>query len=260
MTSPNLQDYQPPTDLLAGKVIAVTGAGDGIGRVAALTCAKHGATVILLGRTIQKLEKVYDEIESLGCPQAAIYPINFEGAVEKDYDDMAVALDKEFGKLDGLLHNAAILGPRTPLTHFNAESWQSVMQVNATAPFLMTKALSPLLEKAPHASIIFTGSSVGYEGRAFWGAYAASKAAIENMMQTLSSELSDTTNIRVNSINPGATRTKMRALAYPGENPNTLKTPEDIMSSYLFLLGDDSMEISGKQIQAQPKDGQPSIR
>ncbi|MEX1034136.1 MAG: YciK family oxidoreductase [Cellvibrionaceae bacterium] len=251
MSTAEAANYQAPKDLLKGKVIAVTGAGDGIGRAAAQSYAAHGASIILLGRTVKKLEAVYDVIKTEGHPQAAIYPIDFEGASEDDYNNMATAFQKEFGKLDGILHNASELGPRTSLGQYSAEIWQRILQVNTTAPFLMTKALIPLLEKAPQASIIFTGSSVGYKGRAFWGAYAVSKAAVENMMQIFSAELSDTTNIRVNSINPGATRTKMRASAYPAEDPRTLKTPEQIMGAYLYLMGDESVGISGEQVRAQ---------
>lgn len=240
-------DYTPSEKNLDGKVIIVTGAGAGIGRTAALTFSKQGATVVLLGRTIQKLEKVYDEIEAAGGPQPAIYPINFEGACEKDYEDMAQALFDEFGKVDGLLHNAADLGERTPLTNYAADTWTRVMQVNVNAPFMLTKALLPVMEKAEQGSIIFTGSSVGYEGRAFWGAYAASKAANENMMQTLAQELDGTTRIRVNSINPGATRTQMRAAAYPGENPADVKSADDLMPLYLYLISDDSLGTTGQQ-------------
>lgn len=239
--------YTPPSDLLRDKILLVTGAGDGIGRTAAKTFAAHGATVILLGRTLQKLEMVYDEIEAAGHPQPAIYPVNFEGAVEKDYLDMCNALDEEFGRLDGILHNAAMLGQRTPIASYAANVWQQVMQINVTAPFLLTKALLPLLERAPNASLLFTGSGVGLQGRAYWGAYAASKAAMENLMQTLADELHETTRIRANSINPGATRTRMRAAAYPAENPAGVKTAEALMPAYLYLMGDDSVGVSGQQ-------------
>jgi NAD(P)-dependent dehydrogenase (short-subunit alcohol dehydrogenase family) len=253
MSNKDFSNYQAPAALLQDKVIVVTGAGDGIGRAAALSFAAHGATVILLGRTVKKLEAVYDEIEAGGGPQAAIYPINFEGATEKDYNEMAAALQKEFGKLDGLLHNASDLGSRNPLSQYPEETWQKILQVNTTAPFLMTKALLPLLEAAPQASVIFTGSSVGYKGRAYWGAYAVSKAAVENMMQIFAAELAEATNIRVNSINPGASRTRMRALAYPGEDPRTLKKPEEILGVYLYLMGDESVGTRGEQFLAQPK-------
>ena len=246
-------DYRPSSGLLANKIIAVTGAGAGIGRAAALGFAQHGATVILLGRTIKKLEAVYDAIVAEGGAEPAIYPINFEGAAETDYEDMAANFAKEFNCLDGLLHNASDLGQRTPLSQYSAKVWTAVLQTNVTAQFLMTKALLPLLDKSPNASLIFTGSSVGYQGRAFWGAYAVSKAATENMMQIWAAELEEVTHIRVNSINPGATRTKMRANAYPGEEPSKLKKPEEILGVYYYLMGDDSIGVTGQQFLAQKK-------
>ncbi len=249
----DLLNYRADKDLLKDRVIAVTGASDGIGRSASLAYAAHGATVVLLSRTIPKLETVYDEIEAAGYPQPAIYPINFEGALEKDYDDMQQTLENEFGRLDGLLHNASELGQRTPIGRYSAEVWQRVLQVNVTAPFLMTKALLPLMEKSTDASLIFTGSSVGFKGRAFWGAYSVSKAATENLVQILAAEHDQTTPVRINSINPGATRTKMRAAAYPAEDPASVKSPEDLMGLYLYLMGPDSKGISGQQFEAQPK-------
>lgn len=241
-------DYTAGAELLRDKVILVTGASEGIGRTAAKTFAAHGATVILLGRTLAKLETVYDEIEAAGHPQPAIYPMNFEGVAEKDFLDMFTALDDEFGRLDGILHNASELGQRTPVSNYASDVWQRVMQVNLTAPFMLTKALLPLLEKAAHASVVFTGSSVGLQGRAYWGAYAASKAGTENLMQTLADELHEITRIRVNSFNPGATRTRMRATAYPAENPQSVKEPAALMPAYLYLMGDDSVGISGQQL------------
>lgn len=235
-------NYQPRSDLMQDRIIAITGAGDGIGLTAARTFAAHGATVILMGRTIQKLEMVYDDIVNAGHPQPAIYPINFEGACAKDYEDLCQALFDEFGRLDGLLLNAADLGERTPLTNYSVDTWQRVMQVNVNAPFMMVKALIPLMEKSSAGRILFTGSSVGYEGRAFWGAYAASKAAQENLMQTLAQELDGIAPIRVNSVNPGATRTRMRAAAYPGENPADVKMPEQLMPLYLYLMSEDCRE------------------
>jgi NAD(P)-dependent dehydrogenase (short-subunit alcohol dehydrogenase family) len=235
-------NYQPAEQLLRNKIILVTGAGDGIGKVAAMTFAAHGATVVLLGRTLPKLEMVYDEIEAAGYPQPAIYPINFEGAVEKDYLDMCDTLDEAFGRIDGILHNAAELGERTPISNYSVDTWLRLMQVNVNAPFMLTKALLPLLENAPQASVLFTGSSVGLRGRAFWGAYGASKAAQENLMQTLAEELEGTTRIRVNSVNPGATRTAMRAQAMPGEDPETLPHPADVAAMILPLASPELKE------------------
>lgn len=249
--SESKKTYQATPGLLKDRIILVTGAGDGIGAAAAKACAAHGATVILLGRTTRKLEKVYDEIEAAGDPKAAIYPMNLEGAAPKDYVDMAQTIENEFGRLDGLLHNASLLGTLTPLGQYNLEQWGKVMQVNLNAPYLLTCACLELLKKSDDASLLFTSSSVGRKGRAYWGAYGISKAAIENMMQTWADELESNTNIRVNSINPGATRTAMRAKAYPGEDPAVNPYPADIMNAYLYLLGPDSKGVTGQQFDAQ---------
>lgn len=245
-------DYQAPGDLLKDRIILVTGAGDGIGRAAARTFARHGATVILLGRTIAKLEKVYDEIEAAGGPQPAIFPLNFEGAVLKDYHDMAETLDKEFGRLDGILHNAGLLGRITPFEQYNPELWDQVMQVNINGPIWMTQALLPLLKSAEDASVVFTSSGVGRKGRAYWGAYAVSKFATEGFVEVLADELEHLGNVRVNSLNPGATRTQMRKQAYPGELAESLRTPEEIMPTYLWLMGPESRGHNGEQFDAQP--------
>ncbi|RTR05092.1 YciK family oxidoreductase [Halomonas nitroreducens] len=245
-------DYLPSGDLLADRVILVTGAGDGIGRTAALSFARHGATVILLGRTIAKLEAVYDEIEAEGLPQPAIFPLNFEGASLKDFHDMAETLDKEFGRLDGILHNAGLLGRITPFEQYNPELWEQVMQVNINGPIWMTQALLPLLTASKDASVIFTSSSVGRRGRAYWGAYAVSKFATEGFVEVLADEVEHLGSLRVNSLNPGATRTAMRKTAYPAEDPMTLRTPEAIMPTYLWLMGPDSRGHNGEKFDAQP--------
>ncbi|HSH48505.1 MAG TPA: YciK family oxidoreductase [Halomonas sp.] len=245
-------DYKAPPDLLAGRVILVTGAGDGIGRCAALEYARHGATVILLGRTIAKLEATYDAIEAEGLAQPAIFPLNFEGASLKDYHDMAETLHKEFGRLDGILHNAGLLGRITPFEQYNPELWAKVMQVNINGPVWMTQALLPLLQASKDASVIFTSSSVGRKGRAYWGAYAVSKFATEGFSEVLADEVEHLGTLRVNTLNPGATRTAMRQSAYPGEDPMTLRTPEEIMPTYLWLMGPDSRGHSGERFDAQP--------
>ena len=245
-------DYQAPEGLLKDRVILVTGAGDGIGRAAALGFAAKGATVILLGRTISKLEQVYDEIEALGGPEAAIYPLNFEGATWPDYQQMADRLYEEFGRLDGVLHNAGILGNITPLQGYNPALWQEVMQINFNGPVMMLQALIPVLQASEDASVILTSSSVGRQGRAFWGAYACSKFALEGFAQVMAQELENISSVRVNTLNPGATRTRMRAKAYPGENPAHLRTPEEILPTYFYLMGPDSKGVTGQQFDAQP--------
>lgn len=245
-------DYNAPAALLKDRIIMVTGAGSGIGRAAAKAYAAHGATVILLGRTISKLEAVYDEIEAAGHPMPAIVPLNLEGAAVKDYEEMAMTIEQNFGRLDGLLHNAALLGQRSPVELQDPEGWNKVMHVNVNAAFLLSRALIPLLRESGDASMIFTASSVGRKAKPYWGAYAVSKFAVEGLSQLLASELDDERhNIRVNTLNPGATRTSMRARAYPAENPNTNPAPEAIMPAYLYLMGPDSREVNGQQINAQ---------
>tara|TARA_R110001599_G_scaffold73498_1_gene203081 strand:- start:345 stop:1088 length:744 start_codon:yes stop_codon:yes gene_type:complete len=244
--------YQAPNQLLKNKVILVTGAGDGIGKAAAITYAKYGATVILLGRSIKKLEAVYDHIEKQKYPQAAIVPLNLDGAAEHDYIELANTIENEFGHLNGILHNASLLGERTTLASYDPTLFEQVMRVNVTSQLLLNQALLLLMQKAENASIIFTSSGVGRKAKANWGAYAISKFATEAMMQMLSSELaSQSPTIRANAINPGATRTSMRANAYPAEDPTTLATPDDIMPLYLYLMGKDSLTINGQSLDAQ---------
>jgi NAD(P)-dependent dehydrogenase (short-subunit alcohol dehydrogenase family) len=243
--------YHPAPDLLRNRVILVTGAGDGIGRAAALSFAAHGATVILLGKTIAKLEAVYDEIETAGGPQAAIYPLKLGGATMEDYETLRETIEREFGRLDGLLHNAGVLGQRKSILDSSATDWNDVLNVNLTSNFMLTKALLPLLLNSDDASIVFTSSGVGRKGRAFWGAYAVSKFGVEGLAQVLADELDTTSNIRVNCINPGATNTAMRRVAYPAENPGVNPLPEQIMSAYLYLLGPDSKGITGQSLDAQ---------
>ncbi|WP_409525099.1 YciK family oxidoreductase [Nitrincola sp. MINF-07-Sa-05] len=248
--------YSAPTDLLKDRIILVTGAGDGIGREAARQFAAHGATVILLGRTTEKLESLYDELEAAGYPQPAIVPLNLESAGEHDFIELCNTLYQEFGKLDGILHNASLLGVRTPIENYDPTIWLQVMQVNVNSAFMMTQTLMPLLRASDDASVVFTSSSVGRKGKAYWGAYAVSKFATEGMMQVLADELENSGNIRVNCINPGATRTNMRANAYPAENPESNPTPAEIMPLYLYLMGPDSKGQNGSTLDAQGN-GQP---
>ena len=244
-----ITNYQPQADLLKDRVILVTGAGSGIGATAAETFAAHGATVILLGRTVKKLENIYDSIAQKGYPEAAIYPMDLEGAKSSDYEDLANTLDKEFGKLDGLLHNAAQLGARMPIEQYDLALWARLMQVNLTAPFLLSRSCIPLLKKSTDASMIFTTSGVAHKGRAYWGAYGITKAAGDNLMEILADELENNTSIRVNSIDPGRVRTQMRRLAYPAEDPNLLPEAKDIMVTYLYLMGSDSRAVNGEIYQ-----------
>ena len=247
-----MHTYIPKKRYLDNKTILVTGAGDGIGKQAALHYGKHGATVILLGKTVAKLESVYDQIISDGGNEPAIVPLDLKGATAKHYRDMASTIGDQFGCLDGLLHNASVLGHLGPFAQISEQEWQDVFQVNVTSQFLMTQALLPLLKKASDASVIFTTSSVGLKGKAYWGPYSISKFATQGMMQILADEY-DNSSIRFNCINPGATKTAMRAKAFPAETSDNLKTPEEIMPLYLYLMDNETSKETGQTFDAQPK-------
>ena len=248
-----MHNYQAPADLLKDRIILVTGAGAGIGKAAALGFARLGATVILLGKTVEKLEQIYDQIEQAGGKQPAIIPLNLETASALEYRNIADTIEQEFGRLDGLLLNAAILGDIRPLEFFPTDTFEKVMKVNVNAQFLLVRHLMPLLRQSDQGSIIFTTSSVGRQGRANWGAYAISKFAVEGMMQTLADETRNTSTLKVNCINPGATRTAMRASAYPAEDPANICPPEDVLGLYFYLMGADSAGVTGQSLDAQPK-------
>lgn len=250
-------NYQAAPDLLHDRIILVTGSSDGIGRAAARAFAAHGATVILHGRNQQKLEAVYDEIVAAGGIEPAMFVLDFKTATYDDFMVLKNSIEEEFGRLDGLLHNASILGRINPISSTLTSDWHNVMQVNVNATFMLTKALLPLLEKSEDATIAFTSSGVGRKGRANWGAYAVSKFATEGLMQVLADELENTTRIRVNSINPGATHTQMRRTAYPAEVPTRNPEPEAIMPLYLYLMGPDSKGVNGQALDAQG-DGSPA--
>ncbi|MEX0943333.1 MAG: YciK family oxidoreductase [Pseudomonadales bacterium] len=239
-------NYSAPPDLLKDRIILVTGAGDGIGRTAATTFARHGATVILLGRTTGKLEAVYDEIVEAGGPEPGIVPMDLMNASADDMQHLAEVIESNYQRLDGLLHNAAILGKRIPIEHYDPNEWMQVMQVNFNAVFLLTRLLLPLLRKSEDASLVFTSSGVGATPRAYWGPYSVSKYAMEGLAKLLAQELENTSNIRVNILNPGGTRTKMRAAAFPNEDPMSLKTADELMPLYLYLFGADSKAENGR--------------
>ncbi len=244
------QAFVPEDNYLSGKTVLVTGAGDGIGKAVALAYARYGATVILLGRTSSKLEAVYDQILAAGGPESIIHPMDLASASDEDYRQLGDSVSEQCGSLDGLVHCAAILGPRSPIQFYPQESWLKVMQVNVNAAFALTKALLPALQNAASASVIFTSSSVGRTGRAYWGAYSVSKFATEGMMQVLADELRLTSHIRVNSIDPGGTRSNMRKEAYPAEDPQTLPSPEDRLPLYLFLMHPASEGRTGEALKA----------
>lgn len=243
--------YQPKSDLLTDRIILVTGASDGIGREAAITYALYGAEVILLGRNPDKLKAVELAIARMNKRPARSFTFDLASATPENGRELAEAIGQQIPRLDGVLHNAGILGEIMPLAELDPQVWQQVMKINLDATFFLTQALLPLLLKSAAGSLVFTTSSVGREGRAGWGAYAVSKFATEGMMQVLADEYKNR-HLRVNCINPGGTRTKMRASAFPEEDANKLKTPADLMPLYLYLMGDDSRRKTGISFDAQP--------
>ena len=242
-----------PTEL-AGRVVAITGAGSGIGRAVALECARRAAHVVLIGRDVAKLEAVHEEIVAAdgSSSEASIAPLDLEKAVASDYDTLADAVLERFGRLDGLLHNAGLLGTLSPIEHYDVPTWCRVLHVNLTAAFALTQVLLPALKKSADASVVFTASSVGRRGRAYWGAYAVSKFALEGLAQVLSEELEGISHIRVNTLNPGRARTAMRRQAYPAEDFNQVPLPETLTAAYIALLGPASRGVTGGAFDAQP--------
>ncbi|HYM35486.1 MAG TPA: YciK family oxidoreductase [Steroidobacteraceae bacterium] len=245
----NLNEYKPSTSLLDNHIILITGASDGIGKAIALACAAHGATIILHGRNVKRLEAAYDAIIAAKGKRPSILPLDFEKAGPAEYEALASAIEKEFGRLDGLVHNAGMLGERAPIEHHDVAKWLRTIHVNVNAPFILTKYCLPLLKKSSDASIVFTSSGVVSKPRAYWGAYLPSKWASDGLMHMLADEL-EKDHIRVNSINPGAVRTNMRLQAYPAEDRSKLRAPEELAAAYLYLLGPDGKGLTSQTIFA----------
>ena len=244
----SLESWQPEADLLAGRIILLTGAANGIGRAVADTMAHYGATAVLLDKDVHGLELAYDEIVAAGYTEPALYPMDLQGATPDDYTQLADTLQQEFGRLDGLVHNAAHLGALVPLANYDHELWLQSIQVNLHAPYLLTTACLDLLNTGGDASIVMVSDAVGRKGKAYWGAYAVAKAGMENFMQTLADELESNTAIRVNSIDPGAVLTGLYRIAYPGTHSSGLATPKDIVKPFLYLCSEASRDITGQQL------------
>jgi NAD(P)-dependent dehydrogenase (short-subunit alcohol dehydrogenase family) len=245
------KDFVAQPGLLAGRVILITGAAGGLGRALALECARAGAGVILAGRNLTKLERLYDEIEAMGAARPAVAVLDLATATAVEYDALAGVIDREFGKLDGLVHAAALLGDRTPLEQFDVPTWCKVVHVNLTAPFILTQVLLPALRKSSDASVIFVSSGVVKKSRPYWGAYAVSKTGLEAVRGMWAEELEGEPNIRLNSVNPGRMRTAMRAAAYPAEDPDTVPSPQSVSAVFLYLLSARGRAIDGEFIDAQ---------
>ncbi|MET0533557.1 MAG: YciK family oxidoreductase [Steroidobacter sp.] len=245
------RQYQPTKDALQGRVILITGASDGIGKAVALAAAAHGAQVVLHGRSVRRLEAVYDTIVNAGHARPSILPLDFEKAGPEEYEQLVAALEKEFGRLDGLLHNAGMLGERAPIEHHDVAKWMRTIHVNVNIPFILTKSCFSLLKRSADPVILFTSSGVVPRPRPFWGGYLVSKWATDGLMHMLAQELETQPAMRVNSINPGKVKTNMRLQAYPAEDRSTLPEADSIVAPYLFLLGPDSKGVQGQTIDCQ---------
>ena len=232
---------------LKDKVILVTGANRGFGLAITMNLSKAGATVIMLGRDLGSLEYAYDAVVDAGYNEPILYPLDLEGATPENYQELQDNVLEKFDKLDGLIHNAAILGAQMPIEQYDIKLWYSTLQINLSAPFMLTQFLIPALVKSEDARILFLSSSVGREARAYWGAYSVSKFGIEGFAKTLSEEL-EKTNISVNTVDPGKLRTEMRRTAYPAENSSTVPMPEEKSAAIVYLLSNLSPKMNGEQL------------
>ena len=249
------RDYTPADDLLADRVVLVTGAAAGLGRALALACAARGATVVLLDKDLKKLETVYDEIEQAGHPLAALYPLNLEGVGPAEYLELASTLDREFGRLDVLIHNAAMLGELSPMHQYDPELWARTLHVNINAPFLLNQALLGLLQRSRQGRILFVSDRAGRRGRAFWGAYGVSKFGQEGIMETLADELGTRSPVRTMSVDPGVVNTALRRQCYPGEDAAALPQPEQVAPLLLYPLGPEGHDLQGARLTLAENDG-----
>ena len=259
MPLPDLRANDEPD--LAGRAILVTGATGGLGRALALGCAARGATVVLHGRVVRKLESLYDEIVAAGHPQPTIPPLDLAKATRADYDNVAGALRAQLGRLDGLVHTAAFLGSLGPVEHQQPESWRTAFEVNVTAALWLTRSALPLLAAAPDAGIVFTLDTRGLAPRAFWAAYAASKAGVAALAATLADEWETRKNVRVNAVVPGPIHSPLSTRTHPGEDKTSLAAPEALVPLYLYLLAGQPKAESGVIVDARAwLDGQPASR
>lgn len=241
------KNYKVKQNELNSKVILVTGANKGFGLAISMDLAKAGATVIMLGRDLSSLENAYDAVVDAGYKEPILYPLDLEGASPENYQELQDNIIEKFNRLDGLIHNAAILGTQMPIDQYDIKLWYSTLQINLSAPFMLTQFLIPALKKSDDARILFLSSSVGRKARAYWGAYSVSKFGLEGLAMTLSEEL-EKTKIKVNTINPGKMRTEMRRTAYPAEDASTLPKPEEKSSVIVYLLSKEAERINGEQL------------
>lgn len=236
---------------LDNQVILITGAGGGLGSTAAMALAKQGAELILLDKSIPKLEKIYDAIVAGGGPEPVMYPFDLAGASETQYQEMADAIEQRYGALQGLLHSAAELSAFTPIAIHKTQDWGHTLNVNLNAAFLLSRVLLPLMQKSQHASIVFTSDSVARQAKAYSGAYGVSKIALEGFAKILAEELEAGQKIRVNTLVPGPVDSPLRKKTYPAEDKSKLPPMSSLNAIYCYLFGSASIGITGQIFDAQ---------
>lgn len=249
VVQPMPADYRPAPGLLAGRTILVTGATGGLGAAAALGCGRLGATIVLLGRDVPALERVYDRIVEAGAPQPAIYPIDLAGAKWSDYAALAKKCMETFGKLDGLVVAAAHFRAFMPLSQMPPSEWAAAVQVNLTAAYALTAYCVPLLQRSPDASAVFIIDGDGEAPRAYSGAYGVTKYALRGMAHLWAEELAFRTHMRFNCYDPGPMRTRQRERGYPSEGADAAPPPETAIPPLLWLLGPDSHGRTGEDFR-----------
>lgn len=247
----DFKQYRPAPHLLKDRVILVTGAGGGIGRVAALTFAAHGATVILHGRNVARLESVYDEIETAGGALPTILPLDLATAKDRDFENLSLAIESQLKRLDGIVHNASHSTDLAPLDNQRLEQWLLSLRVNLAVPFALTRACTHLLRASPDASVILTSVTHALEPAAYWGHLAVSKSGLAALAAVQADEWERCPNLRINVLVPGKVDSPQRQQTHPGEARASRAPPEDLMPAYLYLIGPDSRNVSGRVLRAQ---------
>jgi NAD(P)-dependent dehydrogenase (short-subunit alcohol dehydrogenase family) len=241
---------QPPKPL-TDRVVLITGASGGLGSVLAMGCAAQGATVVLHGRVVRKLEGLYDRIVDAGYPEPTILPLDLAVAKADDFSTVAGALQSQHGRIDAIVHTAVLLGSLGPIEHQAFDEWLSTLRVDLLAPFGLTRALLPLLRAAPDASVTFTLDTRGQEPKAFWGAYAVAKAGLSALLAILADEWENVATLRVNGVVPGPMRSPVRAQSHPGDDITRLPLPDVFLPLYLYLLNGQPKRESGGVIDGQ---------
>lgn len=236
---------------LADRIVLITGATGSLGSALSLACARAGATLIIHGRVVRKLEALYDEIVAARAPQPMILPLDLSKAEAQEFANVAHAIDSQFGRLDALVHTAAQLGSLGPIEHQSFEQWLAVLRVDLAAPMALTRALAHPLQQSTDASVIFTLDTRGEAPRAYWGGYAAAKAGLSALARVLADEWETRRNVRVNALVPGPIRSAIRTQTHPAENTSALPFPEAIVPLYLHLIAGQTKSESGMRLDAQ---------